>query len=108
MTLVDSDIVSVSELDFLRNASAIINQHSSRTIQNYMVWRFLMSQADILPRQFRAIKQQFDQLFQGVSTEKARPILCASDVKSMMGLAVSKLYIQKYFDENARTQVYLE
>ncbi|CAF3960773.1 unnamed protein product [Rotaria sp. Silwood2] len=37
VTLIETDIVTVSELEYLRNVSLILNQQSSRTLQNYMV-----------------------------------------------------------------------
>ena len=98
--------MSVTEIEFIRNASLIIDQQSARTLQNYMVWRFMMNQVKYMPKRFRAIKQTFDRVFQGISTEPSRAITCATYVNRNMGFAVSKLYINKYFDKNARNQVY--
>ena len=104
VNLVHTDIVIVSELEVLRNVSMIIDQQSPRTVQNYLVWRFMMSQMDYMPKRFRLIKQQFNRVFQGVSAEKSRSITCAAYVTRNMGLPVAKLYIAKYFDEKARQQ----
>ncbi|CAF1169584.1 unnamed protein product [Rotaria sp. Silwood1] len=104
ITLLDTDIVTVSELEYLRNVSLIINQQSSRTLQNYMVWRFMMSQASNMPKHFRTIRQQFDKVFQGINTEPSRAIVCGEYVNNIMGFAVAKLYINEYFDQNARNQ----
>ncbi|CAF3760157.1 unnamed protein product [Rotaria sp. Silwood1] len=105
ITLLDTDIVTVSELEYLRNVSLIINQQSSLTLQNYMVWRFMMSQASNMPKHFRTIRQQFDKVFQGINTEPSRAIVCGEYVNNIMGFAVAKLYINEYFDQNARNQV---
>ncbi|CAF3834479.1 unnamed protein product [Rotaria magnacalcarata] len=104
VTLVDTDVVIASELDYLRNVSLIIDQQPPRVLQNYMVWRFMMSRAWIIPRRFRTIKQQFDQVFLGTTVEQARAMKCASYVNYNMGFAVSKLYIDKYFDKDARIE----
>ncbi|CAF4768743.1 unnamed protein product [Rotaria sp. Silwood1] len=104
ITLLDTDIVTVSELEYLRNVSLIINQQSSLTLQNYMVWRFMMSQASNMPKHFRTIRQQFDKVFQGINTEPSRAIVCGEYVNNIMGFAVAKLYINEYFDQNARNQ----
>ncbi|CAF4221820.1 unnamed protein product, partial [Rotaria magnacalcarata] len=37
----DNDVISVSELDFIRNVSAILDEASPRVMQNYIVWRFI-------------------------------------------------------------------
>jgi membrane metallo-endopeptidase-like protein 1 len=105
ITLVDTDIITVSELEYLRNVSLIINQQSARTLQNYMVWRFIMYQASNMPQRFRTIKQQFDRVFQGTNTQKSRAISCGVDVNNIMGFAVAKLYIDENFDQNARNEV---
>ncbi len=83
----------------------IIDRQSPRTIQNYLLWRFMMSQVDYMPKRFRTIKQQFNKVFQGINTEQSRPIKCATYVNRNMGFAVSKLYINKHFDENSRKEV---
>ena len=105
VTLVDEDIVIISELDVLRNVSTILDQQSARTLQNYLLWRVMMSQVEYMPKRFRAIKQQFIKVFQGITTEKSRAIKCATYVADTMGLAVSKLYIMEHFDKNARQEV---
>ena len=99
------DTVSVSELDFLTNASSIIDETSPRILQNYFIWRFMMDQAGNMPSNIRSIKEQFNQIFQGTTAEQARTITCGNLVNDNMGLVVSKLYIKSYFDENARNQV---
>lgn len=103
--LTDSDTVILSNIQYLRNVSSIIDQYSPRTIQNYVVCRFLMQLVDDMPRQFREIKRRFIKVVEGGSTEKLRKSTCATYVSSAMGFAVSKLYIKKYFDANARNQV---
>ncbi|CAF4116026.1 unnamed protein product, partial [Rotaria sordida] len=69
-----------------------------------MVWRFMMNRAWIISRRFRAIKQQFDQVFLGTAVESSRATECANYVNENMGFAVSKLYINKYFDKDARLE----
>ncbi len=105
VTLVDADIVFISEIDFMRNVSSIIDQESPRTLQNYVVWRFIMSQIDNMPKRFRMIKQEFTKIFREITIQRARTITCATYVNDNMGFAVSKLYLNKYIDKNDRYQV---
>ncbi|CAF1088486.1 unnamed protein product [Rotaria sordida] len=104
VTLFDNDNVSVSELEFLRNASLIIDQHSPRVLQNYFIWRFMMNRAANMPKRYRVIREQFDRVYRGTNAERPRSISCGAYVNNNMGFAVSKLYIKKYFDENAKNQ----
>ena len=82
-----------------------MNQTSPRTLQNYLVWRFIMIQTANMPRRFQLIKQQFDQVYRGVSTLPSRIVYCGGYVNNIMGFAVAKLYKDEYFDTNARNQV---
>jgi membrane metallo-endopeptidase-like protein 1 len=105
VTLNRTDIVTVKAPELLRDVSSIIDRQSPRTIQNYMIWRFMMTRISSMPKQFREIVKQFSQASHGTSIELARSIQCATYVNDKMGFAVSKLYIHQYFDKNARNQV---
>ncbi|CAF4213469.1 unnamed protein product, partial [Adineta steineri] len=104
VTLNDTDIINIRELKVLRNISMIIKQNSSRIIQNYLIWRFIMNQISHMPKRFRVIQQQFYRIFIGTAIEKPRPIKCANYVNSNMGMVVSRLYIMKKFDEYSRRE----
>ena len=106
ITLTDTDIITISELDYIRNVSSIIDQTPPRTLQNYIVWRFLMVQTANMPRRFQMIKQQFDQVSRGTNTLPSRIVYCGEYVNNIMGYAVAKLYKDAYFDSNARNQVF--
>ncbi len=95
----------MSELDFLTNATAIIEQTPHRVLQNYFIWRFMMDRAGNMPRNYRHIQEQFTQVFQGTAANEPRTTSCGAYVNGQMGMVVSKLYIKSYFDVNARTQV---
>lgn len=64
-----------------------------------------MNRAANMPRRYRSIREQFERVFRGTNAERARSISCGAYVNNNMGFAVAKLYIKKYFDENARNQV---
>ncbi|CAF1121062.1 unnamed protein product [Rotaria sp. Silwood1] len=104
VTLLDTDIVFVRELEYLLNVSSIVNQTSPRTLQNYMIWRFIMNRVSNMPQQYRIFRDRFERVVRGTSAEPPRTILCGQYVNGNMGFAVSKLYIKRYFDSNARNQ----
>ena len=106
ITLIDTDIVTVSELEYLRNISLIINQQSPRTLQNYMVWRLIMYQIPNMPRQFRTFEQQFEHVVRGINAQPSRSFRCGDYVNNIMGAAVAKLYINEYYDKNSRIEVH--
>ncbi|UJR32874.1 hypothetical protein I4U23_020335 [Adineta vaga] len=106
VTILADDVLHIGEIDYLYNVSSLVDQTSSRVLQNYVIWRFMMHRMDNLPKRFRSIKETFDHVFRGTTTERARTVICGNYVNGNMGFAVSKLYIKKYFDEHARIQSY--
>ncbi|CAF1457934.1 unnamed protein product, partial [Adineta steineri] len=106
VTLMDSDLVIVREIDYLYNVSSIIHQMSPRILQNYVIWRFMINLINSLPKRFRSIKENLNRVLRGTTVERARIVICRNYVNSNMGFAVSKLYIKKYFDNNARNQTF--
>ncbi len=95
----------MSELDFLTNASVILEETAPRIVQNYFIWRLIMERAGNMPRSIRSIQDQFNRVFQGTAAEQPRTVTCGAYVNANMGIVVSKLYIKSYFDESARNQV---
>ncbi|CAF4126552.1 unnamed protein product [Adineta steineri] len=104
VTLMDSDLVIGREIDYLYNVSSIIHQVSPRILQNYVILRFMMNLINGLPKRFRSIKENLNRVLRGTTVERARIVICRNYVNSNMGFAVSKLYIKKYFGDNARNQ----
>ncbi|CAF5065502.1 unnamed protein product [Rotaria sp. Silwood1] len=64
----------------------------------------MMNRASSMPKRIRSTREQFDRVFNGISSEPARATTCANYVNDNMGFAVSRLCIRKYFDDNARNQ----
>jgi predicted metalloendopeptidase len=100
----DTDTVSVNEVAYLRSISSLLEQTSPRVVQNYLIWRFMMNRASSMPQRIRSILEVFNRVFEGIETEPTRETTCANYVNDNMGFAVSRLYIKKYFDDNARNQ----
>ncbi|CAF1487471.1 unnamed protein product [Adineta ricciae] len=104
VTLVDTDIINISELKVLQNIAKILEQNSPHTIQNYFIWRFVMNHIDHMPKRFRSLKQEFRRVTKGSTVENPRSHTCASYINKNMGMIVSRLYIKKRFDETARQE----
>ncbi|CAF1281467.1 unnamed protein product, partial [Rotaria sordida] len=78
VSLIDTDIITVVAPKVVRDISSIIDRQSPRTVQNYMIWRFMVNRAWNMPKRFRDIAQQFNYVLQGTSTERPRTVICAS------------------------------
>ncbi len=65
----------------------------------------MMNRVTNMPKRYRLTREPFDQTLRGTTAERPRSIICGNFVNANMGFAVSKVYIQRYFDENAKNQV---
>ncbi|CAF1071368.1 unnamed protein product [Adineta steineri] len=104
ISVTDADSVIVTAPKLLHGISSFINQQSPRTIQNYMIWKFMTNQARHMPKRFRNMLQQYTHVFSGTDTRESRAITCANYVNTMMSLPVSKLYIDEHFHKHARKE----
>ncbi|CAF4147416.1 unnamed protein product [Adineta steineri] len=104
ISVTDADSVIVTAPKLLHGIASIIDRQSPRTMQNYMIWRFMMDQAKHMPKRFRNILQEYTRVFSGTDTEESRTITCANYVNTMMNLPVTKLYIEEYFHKDARKE----
>ncbi|CAF3794993.1 unnamed protein product [Adineta steineri] len=104
ISVIDTDTIIVTAPKLLHGISSIIDRQSPRTMQNYMIWRFMMDQARHMPKRFRNMLQQYTHVLSGTSTEESRTITCANYVNTMMNLPVTKLYIEEYFHKDARKE----
>lgn len=103
----DNDVISVSELEFIRQVVPILMNTPPRVVQNYAVWRFVINRISDMPKRFRNLREPFDEAFRGTTAQRPRSVTCGNFVNGYMGFAVSKIYIRQYFDENALNQVKL-
>lgn len=104
-TLNDDDIVVINQIEFIRNISLVISQQSPRTLQNYMIWRFLIHRIPNLSKRFRMIFDKLKKATLGMNDEPTRMMTCVDYVNDNMGFAVSKLYLNRYYDRVARHEV---
>ncbi|CAF4099298.1 unnamed protein product [Rotaria sordida] len=104
VSLNDNDIVSISEIEFLRNVSSNIDTTLPCILQNYIVWCFIMNRISNMPKRYRALRDPFNEAFRGTIAQRPRSITCGDYINNNMGFALSKIYFKQYFDENARNQ----
>ncbi|CAF3298795.1 unnamed protein product [Rotaria socialis] len=104
VSLIDTDIITVIKPNILRDVSSFINRQSPRTVQNYMVWHFMINRAWNMPKQFRDIEQQYENIFHGGSYERRRSVRCAQYLRKSMGSVISKIYINTYFNKDSQKQ----
>lgn len=105
MKLNDEDIVTVISPVVIHEIATIFEKTSPRIVQNFLIWRFMIDQAWMMPQTFRNIEQQYRRVFDPISEERPRSVRCAVYLGEAMGSVMSKSYVDKYFNESIRNEV---
>ncbi|CAF3665615.1 unnamed protein product [Rotaria socialis] len=102
--LMDTDIVTVIFPEIIHAITSIFEEESPRTVQNFLIWHFMIDQAWKMPKKFRDLEQQYRRLFDMISEEKARTVRCAEYLGETMGPVISMTYTNKYFNKDSRKE----
>ncbi|XP_050412278.1 neprilysin-4 isoform X2 [Patella vulgata] len=89
--------------DYLENMVKLINRTEKRVLANYLFWRIMMNRVTNLPDKFRIIRKDYYKTIFGSEAERARWRDCVGYVIDNVGNAVGRLFVEKHFDENAKS-----
>lgn len=90
---------------FLEELVNLLAVTPSRTVANYIIWRFVRHRANNLDQRFDDAKQRFYNVILGREKSPSRWKGCVSQVNSNLGMAVGSLFVGKYFDETSKNDV---
>ncbi|KAK3599129.1 hypothetical protein CHS0354_016391 [Potamilus streckersoni] len=99
----DSEPVVVRAPPYFQKMFAVFQMYDKRTIANYLVWRMMQTMNFNLPKRFKDLSIDYDEVVYGTSTPRARWRDCAGYVNGQMGMAVGRLFIEETFDEAAKS-----
>ncbi|GFG41004.1 hypothetical protein Cfor_12600 [Coptotermes formosanus] len=108
LTLVLARPVSTSEpvvvfaLNYIQDLVTLLSKTPSRTIANYLMWRFVRHRANNLDDRFQEAKQQFYYVLFGREQAPPRWKNCIVEVNNHLGMAVGAMFVRKYFDEYSK------
>ncbi|XP_058920787.1 membrane metallo-endopeptidase-like 1 [Kogia breviceps] len=102
--LPDEEVV-VYGIPYLQNLEDIIDVYSSRTMQNYLVWRLVLDLISSLSQRFRDARANYRKALYGTTVEEVRWRECVSYVNSNMESAVGSLYVKEAFPGDSKNMV---
>nr|XP_020027059.1 membrane metallo-endopeptidase-like 1 isoform X2 [Castor canadensis] len=102
--LPDEEVV-VYGSPYLKNLEDIIDVYSSRTIQNYLVWRLVLDRISSLSQRFKEARVNYRKALYGTTVEEVRWRECVSYVNSNMESAVGSLYVKEAFPGESKKLV---
>ncbi|XP_067573848.1 membrane metallo-endopeptidase-like 1 [Pseudorca crassidens] len=102
--LPDEEVV-VYGIPYLQNLEDIIDVYSSRTMQNYLVWRLVLDRISSLSQRFKDARANYRKALYGTSAQEVRWRECVSYVNSNMESAVGSLYVKEAFPRDSKNMV---
>uniref|UniRef100_A0A8C5IK54 Neprilysin n=1 Tax=Junco hyemalis TaxID=40217 RepID=A0A8C5IK54_JUNHY len=93
----NTEHVIVYDPDYLLKLRSILEKYSSRDLQNYMAWRFVMDLVNSLSRDYKDTRNAFRKALYGTTSESAVWRRCANYVNGNMESAVGRLYVEEAF-----------
>lgn len=97
LTFDEDERVILQQPSYFDQLEAILNQTDRRTIANFIVWRELADYIPFLTSGLLDRAFEFFKSFSGRSVRLPRWSDCVKGVSSMMGIAVSSMYVREYF-----------
>lgn len=99
--------IIVVETAYLQKLVALLDKTSPRTLANYVHWRFVNSLGSYTTQQMRDLAFAFNKVVYGTSTADPRSTTCANQANDVLGFAISAKYVERSFDEIAKTETEL-
>ena len=74
-------------------------------LANYIHWRFVKDLGSYTNTQMRDLAFAFSKTLYGTSQPEARTNTCANLANNLLGFATGAKYVERAFDEDAKTEV---
>uniref|UniRef100_A0A452GKE3 Neprilysin n=1 Tax=Gopherus agassizii TaxID=38772 RepID=A0A452GKE3_9SAUR len=98
----NAEDVVVYAPEYLTKLKPILNKYTSRDIQNYMIWRYVMDLVNSLSRNYKDTRNAFRKALYGTTSETAVWRRCANYVNGNMENAVGRLYVEEAFSGDSK------
>lgn len=102
-----SEPVVIFALQYMQNLIHLLSKTTSRTISNYLLWRFVRHRVNNLDDRFQEAKQRFYKILFGREQSPPRWKNCVAQVNSNMGMVVGSMFVKSYFNENSKNDTLL-
>ena len=77
----------------------------SRTVSNYIIWRFIRHRINNLDKRFQVAQQELFRSLYGREETPPRWKFCVAYGNGNLGNSVGSLFVRKYFDEQSKADV---
>lgn len=98
----DTEMVVIYAVEYMQSLVTLVSKSKTKTLANYLLWRFVRHRVNNLDDRFQEAKQRFFHVLFGREQCPPRWKNCVGQVNSNMGMALGAMFVRKYFDENSK------
>ncbi|MBQ5452609.1 MAG: M13 family metallopeptidase [Bacteroidales bacterium] len=99
------EYLSVGQPEVISRIETLLEEEKLEDLKSYFEFKVLNSSANFLDDNFSGAKHEFEKVLSGVQVQKPRWKRAIDVVNSAMGMAIGKLYAEKYFPETSKQAV---
>lgn len=103
-SLTPSTVLRVSDVNYVIKAIALLDKTPPRTVAHLIGWRHVASNGPLSSEAFRQFTFEYAQVSSGVKKQSDRWESCFGLAKGYLPMAVSRLFIEKYFSSGEKTE----
>lgn len=100
--LADEEPIVVYAMPYVVELGKILEQQDRRVLQNYLVWRVVLSLVSHLIDDYQKERIEFQRVLLGIKSERHRWSQCVDWTNKKMGMAVGALFIQDNFNPESK------
>lgn len=101
----EADSVDVRQLAYYDKLNDMLGSISLDDWKTYLKANVMTNYADILSEPFETTSFEYTKVISGQAVQKSRAQVMVQKVDRQLGFALGKLYVERYFDEEAKKRV---
>lgn len=105
ISVTDSEPVIVLVPKYFSKLGQVIAKYNKRTMANYIIGSRILDKTFLLPKRINEIREKYQQVLFGTTTQSSRWETCTSLVKDAMPEVVGRLFVMASFKKEAKADV---
>ena len=105
MDIATPEQVIVTEINTVKQGDNLLSTLSDREIKDFYLWKYVAQAAPYLSDKFSDANFEFSKVKSGVQQQRPRWKRALGVPDGLMGEAIGKLYVEKYFPESSKQKM---
>lgn len=100
--IADDEPIVIYAMPYIVQLSTIMAERNDRIVQNYVLWRLVMSLVTFFVDDFQKQRVEFHRILLGIKSERHRWSQCVDWTNKKVGMAVGALFIRDNFNSESK------